>query len=419
MSWKRRMRMVALAVLGLVLALTPVLVGCGGGEETTEAEITIGILADFSGAAAFAVVPTVEAFKESLSYYMEKDPVEGVTIKYVQYDHRLDYSKTVEGYQSLMAQGMDLFYAMGRTEPDQLSTYLVDDQMPTVSTTGRTDKLDFPWLWHPVPAMTWTTEEIMQWIADDWDGYPTKPKVGHQGWTLATTDEFQAGIDNVLNDDQWGDKFEWVGVDRATLQNVTWSASYDKFKDCDYIICSAVANSLATFVSQMRALGYDGKFVCGTDQFSGYWALVQKNTPAADLSGCYYSWWGPYIGQDTDCDWINELYTYIDENHASDAAARKASTGPISGWSTGMVVYEGIAKAAKDVGADKTKIDGLALQAAFNGLEMDLCETGNVLSFAEGCNTGLKACRIVEWDVAASKWKLASEKWYEPLTGCS
>jgi len=418
MIWKR-VRLATLVILGLVLALTPALIGCGGDEEeTTAAELTVGILADFSGAAAFAVVPTVEAFKEGLNYYLAQDPIEGVTVKYVQFDHRLDYSKTVEGYQSLMAQGMDLFYAMGRTEPDQLSSYLVDDQMPTISTTGRTDKLDFPWLWNVVPAMTWTTEEMMQWIAEDWQGYPTKPKVCHQGWTLATTDEFQAGIDNVMNDAEWKDKFEWVGVDRATLQNVTWSASYDKFKDCDYIICSAVANSLATFVSQMRALGYDGKFISGTDQFSGYWALVQKNTPAADLYGCYYMWWGPYLGQETDCDWITDLYTYIDQNHASDAAARKANTGPISGWSSGLLVYEAIAKAAKDVGADKTKIDGVALQAAFNSLEVDLCETGNVVSFSPDCNTALKACRVIEWDVATAKWKLASEKWYEPLTGC-
>ena len=417
MSWKR-IRMVALAVLGLVLALTPVLVGCGGGEETTGAEITIGILADFSGAAAYAVVPTVEAFKESINYQMEQKPIEGVSVKYVQYDHQLNYAKSVDGYKSLKAQGMDLFYAMGRTEPDQLSTFLTDDHMPTISTTGRTDKLTFPWLWHSVPALSWQTEEIMKWIAEDWDKYPTKPKVGHQGTILATTDEFQAGIDNVLKDSAYADKFEFVGEDKAQVMNVTWSTQYDKWKGCDYIICSGVANGLGTFVGQMRALGYKGKFVSGTDQFSGYWAMVQNNTPAADCYGCYYAWWGPITGSDVECGWFEDLVSVTEENHPSDAAARLAGTGPISGWVSGLLAYTAIANAAEEVGADRTKIDGDALQAGMNAVNLELCETEGGLRFSEGCNTGLQSCRILAWDVNTSKWGATSDTYYEPLAGC-
>ena len=76
MSWKT-IRLAILVILGLVLAAVPGLVGCGG-AETEKVNVVVGSLADFSGAASSAVVPTVDAYEEAIIYYQEKDPIKGV-----------------------------------------------------------------------------------------------------------------------------------------------------------------------------------------------------------------------------------------------------------------------------------------------------------------------------------------------------
>ena len=77
----RRTTLAILAILGLILAIMPATAGCGG--ETPAGTIIVGSLADFSGQAAFAVVPTVDAVKDSFNYYMEKDPIPGLTVEWI------------------------------------------------------------------------------------------------------------------------------------------------------------------------------------------------------------------------------------------------------------------------------------------------------------------------------------------------
>jgi hypothetical protein len=308
---------------------------------------------------------------------------------------------------------MDLLYAMGPAERDILQSYLVEDHMPCVGGTGRTDTLTSPWTWNSVPTLTWQAEAAMEWISDNWDYSQGAPKIGHQGWSLSTTDYFQQGIDNVLADPAYAGKFTWVGLDKATLGNAAWSASYSKFKDCDYVFVSMVGNSLATFVSQMRASGYKGSFISGCDQFTGYWAQVQASTPAADLYGCYYTWWGPIAGSDSDADWYQDMTATTKSNH-TDWAARLSTAGPMSGWLNGYVLYDVISRAAQDVGPEN--IDGDSIKAAFGATGIDFAETGNTYQFSAANNTGLWALRIAEWSVEASKWEIATDEWYTPVS---
>ena len=406
--------MATLVFLGLLLALTPLIMGCGGSEEEVEDVIfTVGVLTDFSGGSASAVVPTMAAFEESILYYQEKEPIKGLRVKFQRYDHQFDYSKTVAGYQELTARGMNLLYAIGPTERDMLQSYLTEDHMPCIGSSGRMDALSFPWIWNVVPTYSWQVECALQFIADTWDYSGGPPKIAHQGWVLAMTDQYQAAIDSVLNDPAWAGKFQWVGVDRATTSNVTWNTSYQKFQDCDFIICSNVGNSVATFVGQMRALGYTGSFISGTDQFTGYWNLVQANTPAAGLYGCYYTWWGPIVLSDSDADWFQEMTATTKANH-DDWAARLANTGPITGWFTGAFVYDAIGRAAEEAGP--SNVDGDALKAALDATDIAFDETGNTLHFPEGCNTGLWTMRVAKWNVDESRWQPANDTWYEALS---
>ncbi len=409
----RRTTLAILAILGLILAIMPATAGCGG--ETPAGTIIVGSLADFSGQAAFAVVPTVDAVKDSFNFYMEKDPIPGLTVEWITYDHQLNYSKTIEGYQDLKSKGMNLLYAMGPTERQQLTTYVEEDKMPVLGSQPTEATLDFPWIFDMVTAQTWQGEYPLQWIAETWD-YAGKgvPVIGHQGWTLTTTTEIQKGIDKVLADSDYAGKFNFVGLDKATMTNVTWSTSYEKFKDCDFVWCSTVGNSLATFVSQMRSLGYKGAFMSTGDSFAGYWQLVQGKTPAADLYECYYPWWGSIAGSDANtADWYADMVEVTQANHPSDWQSRVASTGPLTGWIKGRVLHEALKNAVDEVGADK--LDGEAIKAGFEAIDLKMEETGNTFTYKDDIHTGLRTSRILTWDVAASKWKPASDKWYWPI----
>jgi ABC-type branched-subunit amino acid transport system substrate-binding protein len=410
MRW-RSIRLFALVILGLVLAAVPTLVGCGE-SETENKVITIGVLADFSGPAAFAVVPTVDAFEESIKYYQEQDPIKGVAFKFVSYDHGLNYAKTVEGYQQLKADGMNILFAMGPTERDILQTYVEEDQIPVIGSQAREDSISFPWIFNVTPTQQWQGEAPLQWIAETWDYSKGVPKIGHQGYPLNSTDQMQLAIDRVLNDPAFAGKFDFVGFDRATMTNVTWTPSYEKFKDCDYVFNSTVGNSLATFVSQMRSLGYQGTFITNGDGFAGYWGVVQKAAAASELYDCYYPWWGPIAGSDSSADWYQELVEVTQSNH-SDWNTRLSTTGPLTGFVNGKVTYEAVKNTVDEVGADK--IDGEALRAGFAAVKINFEGTGNEFQYVDDIYTGFRNLRLVHWNVDAAKWEYATDKWYEPL----
>jgi hypothetical protein len=414
MSWKS-IRLATLVILGLVLAAVPGLVGCGGGGGTGNRTFTVGTLADFSGPASSAVVPTVNAMEEALLYYQEQDPIKGITLDFAHYDHQLNYSRTIDGYTYLKAQGMDLLYSMGPTERDMLKTYVEQDHMPVIGSQAREDSYSFPWIFNITTTQMWQGEEPLQWIMETWDyaGKGRAPKIGHQGYPLNSSDQEQAAIDKVLADPQFAGKFVWVGEDVAVMSNTAWQTSYQKFKDCDYVFISTTGQMVATFVSQMRDLGYKGAFVTNGDGFSGYFNLVRAAAKADQLYDCYYPWWGPFNGgPDSDVDWYQAMVAETKANH-SDWETRLSTTGPITGWVTGKVAYEGIKAAVKDVGADK--VDGDALQAAFKAIKIDFASTGNTFQYTDDIYTGFRTARILHWSIEKGTFELASTKWYPPL----
>lgn len=413
----KSIRLAILAVLGLVLAAAPALVGCGGDSTPAETEqIVIGSLADFSGAASVAVIPTVDAFEEAIKFYQQTNPIEGVEFKFEHYDHRLDYSKTNLGYEDLKARGMKVFYAMGGTEKDMLQNAVAADGIPLISSYGTTITLAAPWIYNVTPSQTWGAEAAMEWIAETWDyaGKGRAPRIGHQGWDLATTNEIQEGIDNALNHPSYTGKFTWVALDKATRTNAAWSAQYDKFKDCDYVFVSLVGNGLATFVAEMRSRGYTGGFMSGENQFPGYFATnVQKTAQPAQLFGCYYTWWGPIQGTDDPAGWYQDMLATTKANH-SDSATRLASTGPISGWMAGYFVFDAISRAVEEAGA--ANLDGAALKEAFDGTDMELEGAGTSFKFSPTNNCGLTHHRVAVFDPNSGTWSDAADKWYAPLS---
>ena len=97
-----------LVILVALLAVVPALAGCSGGESE-EKVIKIGILADFTGVASFAMQPTMKAADTYVTKVVpEKNPLPGVKVKFTIFDTQLNYSRTVPGYLELKGRGVDM-----------------------------------------------------------------------------------------------------------------------------------------------------------------------------------------------------------------------------------------------------------------------------------------------------------------------
>ncbi len=398
---KQKRLVLAIAVfLGVLLVALPALPGCGGGGGG-EPVIKIGVLADFTGTAAFAMQPTMQAMEDYLRVVLpEKDPLPGVRVEFTHFNTELDYSKSIPGYLALKGRGVDMMVIPNAQDRELIGDRLAQDKIPVLSSQGLASMLDSEWSVCSVSPVQSQGEVEMRFIMDNWDGEGS-PKVGHLGFSLESSDYHQEGIQSVL--DEYPDQFTWVGFERGTIGKVTWASEVGRLKDCDYIIMSVAGPMLSSFVSQARAAGYTGAFITGMEGFPGFWDLVtdaMKGSPE-QLYDCYYVAWWPWWNEE-DVPLIQDCKEYVDTYHADEADELMRSSSVISGWSLGLVLEAAIRGAVEAVGAEN--VDGVALKNAIREMDMEVegyadrwhvTETNNCLSWSQ---------RVFEWNISENAW---------------
>jgi ABC-type branched-subunit amino acid transport system substrate-binding protein len=408
----KRVGLAILIVLVALLGALPALAGCAGGESE-ERVIKIGVLADFTGTAAFAMQPTIKTADNYVTKVVpEGNPLPGVKVEFTIFDTQLNYSRTVPGYLELKGRGVDMMIIPNAQDVELLGERLAQDQMPVISTQGLQSQLASEWSMSTVSTVQSQGEAVMRFIMDHWDyaGKGRSPVVGHLGYTLTSTEYYQAGIDSVLNANPG--KFTWNRIERGTLGNTTWTSEVIRLKDCDYILVSVAGPMLSSFVSQARNGGYTGVFITGMEGFPGFFGLVQsalKGSPE-QLYGCYYLAWWPWWNEDLP--YIEDCLEYIDTYAAGDRDELLNSSAVISGWGLGMVVEAAIRNAIEAVGADN--IDRVALKNGMRAINMEVTGFGDIwkLTSANNC---------LQWQQRAFEWKLDEEEWvalptyYDPV----
>jgi len=408
----KRAGLAILAVLVALLAALPSLAGCAGGDGG-EKVIKIGIMADFTGTAAFAMQPTMKTADNYVTKVVpEKNPLPGVKVEFTIFDTRLDYSRTVNGYLELKGRGVDMMIIPNAQDVELLGDRLRQDQMPVIGTQGLQSQLASEWSMSTVSTVQSQGEAVMRFIMDHWDydGKGRSPVVGHLGYTLTSTEYYQKGIDSVRN--AYPGKFTWKGIERGALGNVTWTSEVGRLKTCDYILVSVAGPMLSSFVSQARNGGYNGVFITGMEGFPGFFGLVRsamKGSPE-QLYDCYYLAWWPWWNEDKP--YIKDCLEYIDTYQAADKDELLNSSAVISGWGLGMVVEAAIRNAIDEVGADN--IDRVALKNGMRAVNMTVAGFGDVWKL-----TATNNC--LQWQQRAFEWKLDSEEWvplptyYDPV----
>ena len=396
----------SLVLLAVLLVTVPGLAGCAK-EKGAEKEIVIGVLADFTGPAAFAVKPNINSMFDYFRMVEEENLLPEVKIKFITYDTRLDYARVVPGYVWLKGQGAMLMHVISGPDKGILADRFEKDRIPVIGAQTSTELLDHPWMFNSFSPIESQAEVEMQWIMDTWDYEELgKPKIGHVG-ALVSTDYYQEGIDGFLEANPG--RFERVGLEKAPPGTMSWPSEVRRVKDCDYIILSLAGPMTVSFVKEARARGYEGAFVSGVEAFPGFWDLIRSAVPSEDLYGCYYVGWWPWWGEDVP--FITELEEYVLKYHPDEAEAWMRSSASISGWEPGTFMFDAIKRAVEEVGAEN--VNGTALRNALAEIDMTVEGWGNPWKVTEKNNCLNWAQRVFEWKIAEGKWVAISD-WILP-----
>ena len=296
------------------------------------------------------------------------------------------------------------------TDQAILADSLEADHMPFVVCTGQLATVNHPWMYAVTGYQGQEVEGLMQYIMAKWDyaAKGRKPRIGHAGWTLSSTDLHQIGMERML---QWyPDKFEWMGLERAPVGTAAWAVEVDRLKNCDYIHCSMVGSTMAAFIKEARLRGYTGAFIGTTSFFPGFWSLVEGAVSVSQLCDCFHSAWWPWWSDNVPV--INSLKAATQEPHTGDAAERMKNSGPISGWLTGMITADAIVRAVQSVGAEN--VDGPAIRDALRATDMTPEGFGNPWRYTDDFHGLCRTLKIFHYNMTTRDWEETDSGWITP-----
>jgi len=407
---------IAVALVVMMLGGIPGLVGCGdnggggGGDE-----IVVGILADFTGPAALAVQSYVFGAQDYFRYAQEQGLTSGVNIKTVTYDQRSDPARVPSGYQWLKGQGTDVLFVISPTDLSILEDRVAADKMPTVGAHCSEDNPAASYIYGWWPTQSSEGEAEMEWIISDWDyeGTGRSPKVGYQTWTLPSAQFFMSGFQVVL--DANPGKVDWQGMNKAPTSTTSWAPEIQQFINCDYILCTMVGSTLASFVAEARQRGYTGKFVTGTSGFPGYFELVIDRVASPDeLDGCYFVMASPFYNDDLPM--VKAFLQAYAEYRPSVTYQHlvEGDTGPMGGWICGMIIVKALTNAMETLGVEN--LTGEAVESALASLDVTVegFSPNNKYWFPTGYHAAIRAYLAYECLVVDDEWKVITSEWIVP-----
>lgn len=402
----RSIRLACLALALIVLLTMSGVAGCGKGKEAGVKEIRLGLLTDFTGAAAYAVKHHGDSFMDYFRWAEEKDPIPGVSIKVLTYDTRSDYGRVVPGYMWLKGQGTILMHPVSGDDMAMLEDRFTSDGIVTVNSYLSERFLHDDWTYCLGLSQEEEGEVFMQWIMNTWDyaGKGRPPRIGHQGWNRESSLLYQAGMDRILT--AYPDKFQWVATERSPVGTSAWAIEISRMKSCDYVFMTMVGAMLSSFMKEARSRGYDGSFASGSIALPGFWGLIMGNVPADNLHDSYFLHCVPFWSDDIP--YINSCKEAILRYHASDAEERMLATGPLAAWGTAMYVYQAIRGAVEKVGA--ANVDGVALRDALEELDMPIEGFDYSWHFYHDYHLLLRDARVFEWDSAEGKFEPVTQR---------
>ncbi len=401
----------AMTFLGLALLLVTVSVvsACGGGGAAEGRTVTMGWLADQTGASSAAFKEVSKGIDDYLTEMEATNPIPGVKINIIAYDTRLEYARYPVGYEWLKAQGMDLLLGYAPETSTVTLKDQVEDKIPQYNFTGWATILDADWLYSYAYCQEYEGRAVLDYLLNQW--WPTQGKsramkvahVSNPGW--GSMAEYQRGLDWIVAQNPGKIELKSLG---GGMDQTAWASEVAAIRETDAIFLSAVGTSAATFLNEAIARGYEGKIVAASISVLGVWKMVTSLTDPQKLDGLLVPHLYPLF---TDTGAYSEnLNQMIEKYRASEAATLKKGTTWMSGWVQGQILTETVRLAADRVGAEN--VDGAALNDAFKDLNLENQGMPNITLANSGEHHVLQPyCRIIEYNAAQDDWYAATD-WF-------
>lgn len=403
-----------LVLLGLLLATVPGLAGCGdddGGTVTETKEIKYGWLWDMTGRASLAVVQLYDGLTDYLTMIEEEDPIPGVEIKVITYDTRSEPARVIPGYVWLKSQGVTLISGAPH-DIESLKSRLEPDQMPVLEVSSMLSNLDSEWIFAEYGTPESQVEAQMHWIMDNWEDYPTKPKIGFVG--LSGVPFYEGQRDQALEmTTDYPDKFEWVGAQMSPVTTVSWTQEVNNLMDSDFIFAAMSGSFLANFTMEARARKYDKTLIGPMESFWAFWEQVKAIVSSEDLDGVISSSYYPHW--DEDVPFIREIKAEMEKTLTpEEMESAMTGTGRLGGWAVGQILVDAVRRAVDEHGAEN--VDALALKKALEETDIDAVAEGwgNRWKIEGDINVFARTIRLYRYNGAQDKWLPIVDDWLAP-----
>lgn len=408
---RRLAKVVALVLLGVLLATLPGLVGCGGGGGTTAVnEIKYGWVWDFTGRAAKGTTELLGGMQDYFRMLEDTGNPLPVKIKVLTYDGRSEASRVLAGYVWMKGQGVDMV-SMAPHDMMTLRSDFQADQIPCFASSTLNVNLDSQWMLTQYGSPEAQLDVIMQWIIDNW-AYNTKgkPKVGYVGLAGVPFYEYQrADVEDWTVDHP--DKFEWVGAQMAPSTTTSWAAEISKLKVCDYIMMGMSGPPIASFLIEAKNRGVTSMLAGPLESALAFWGLVKGAVPESALDGIISGYYYPWISEDVPV--INAVKEWAPKYHSEkEMESIYLGTGEWMGWSIGMIVEDAVRRAAAEVGAEN--VDKMVLFEALKETNMTVEGFAIPWKVTAKANALMRGVKLLRYDgVSAHDWVLLQD-WKVP-----
>jgi branched-chain amino acid transport system substrate-binding protein len=160
---------------------------------TADAQVSVGHLADYSGATADVGVPFGQGTADAMAWVNQKGGVNGAKVNVDTVDYGYQVPRAVTQYKKWVGDKVAAILGWGTADTEALTSFVAQDQIPYVSAsyaaaltdpTGASGKAKpAPYNFFYGPSYSDSLRAMLTWAAEDWKqkGKPGKPKFVHMG----------------------------------------------------------------------------------------------------------------------------------------------------------------------------------------------------------------------------------------------
>ncbi|MBM4463754.1 MAG: ABC transporter substrate-binding protein [Chloroflexi bacterium] len=348
MKCKYRMAVAFLLILALLVPLSSL--GCGGGGGDERVTIVVGQMTDLTGIASPAFKQLTYVTQDMARYFNDEGLIPGAKIEVLPYDTKYDPSRYIPGYDWLKSKGAKAIITILADVAEVLKPFAERDKIPIVSFSVTENLYNPPgWAFGLSGSLNDGSKTLLKWVREnDWKGEGI-PKIGLTYWATAQAEDVGKTVEAYLRDRP--DLYQWGGCYTAPPGTVNWRTQAQRLKDCDYIATTS-GTMLGYFLRDLESVGSNATVIDCLASMGSYRKFYADLVGWDVLDGCYSTSNSFYW---TDSDPIVDLAkTAVHRYRSSSEAAEiiAAGQGYVGVAAMLVTIFEILQQTVEKVGAE-------------------------------------------------------------------